>query len=123
MHDNVLVLNDKVLILYDDMVRYWYCANIEDPSSFRLRGRFRKTGGKSGFGIGVSYTLLADNNSFCDVVAVVVVEGLSVCRVYRGRYFGIDEILAGMRQLWGIRPWSKDHIDVSIASPFVFRDR
>ena len=32
MHDNVLVLNDKVLILYDDMVRYWYCANIPPRS-------------------------------------------------------------------------------------------
>ena len=41
MHDNVLVLNDKVLILYDDMVRYWYCANIPPRS---LEDKTKKNG-------------------------------------------------------------------------------
>ena len=41
MHDNVLVLNDKVLILYDDMVRYWYCANIPPRS---LEDKTKKDG-------------------------------------------------------------------------------
>ena len=41
MHDNVLVLNDKVLILYDDMVRYWYCANTPPRS---LEDKAKKKG-------------------------------------------------------------------------------
>ena len=62
-------------------------------------------------------------HSFFDVLVLVLGEGLSVRRVCRGRWFGIDGMFAGMRQRWGLRPWNKDHSDVLTATPFVFRDR
>ena len=33
------LIDDKVLILYEDMVRYWYCANIPPrPLDYKTAG-------------------------------------------------------------------------------------